>query len=122
MNLFLKKIRGDKVIWSIVILLAFFSFLPVYSASSNFGNSFVLTNVFKHFAIITVGVLIMFGTHMIPYKYFKGLSKLALPLIIIILLFTSLQGIFLAGLMQVDGLNCRLLVCLFNLHLWLLWY
>ena len=72
MNLFLKKIRGDKVIWSIVILLAFFSFLPVYSASSNFGNSFVLSNVFKHFAIITVGVLIMFGTHMIPYKYFKG--------------------------------------------------
>ena len=54
MNLFLKKIRGDKVIWSIVILLAFFSFLPVYSASSNFGNSFVLSNVFKHFAIITL--------------------------------------------------------------------
>ena len=97
MNLFLKKIRGDKVIWSIVILLAFFSFLPVYSASSNFGNSFVLSNVFKHFAIITVGVLIMFGTHMIPYKYFKGLSKLALPLIIIILLFTSLQGNIVGG-------------------------
>ena len=62
-----------------------------------FGNSFVLSNVFKHFAIITVGVLIMFGTHMIPYKYFKGLSKLALPLIIIILLFTSLQGNIVGG-------------------------
>ena len=92
MNLFLKKIRGDKIIWSIVLLLAVFSFLPVYSASSNFGNSFVLSNVIKHFAIITVGVLIMYGTHLIPYKYFKGLSKLALPLIITVLLITSLQG------------------------------
>jgi len=71
MNLLIKKIRGDKIIWSIVLLLAVFSFLPVYSASSNFGNSFVLSNVIKHFAIITVGVLIMYGTHLIPYKYFK---------------------------------------------------
>ena len=92
MNLLIKKIRGDKIIWSIVLLLAVFSFLPVYSASSNFGNSFVLSNVIKHFAIITVGVLIMYGTHLIPYKYFKGLSKLALPKIITVLLITSLQG------------------------------
>ena len=92
MNLLIKKIRGDKIIWSIVLLLAVFSFLPVYSASSNFGNSFVLSNVIKHFAIITVGFLIMYGTHLIPYKYFKGLSKLALPLIITVLLITSLQG------------------------------
>ena len=69
MNLLIKKIRGDKIIWSIVLLLAVFSFLPVYSASSNFGNSFVLSNVIKHFAIITVGILIMYGTHLIPYKY-----------------------------------------------------
>ena len=34
---------------------------------------------------------------MIPYKYFKGLSKLALPLIITILLFTSLQGNIIGG-------------------------
>ena len=92
MNLFLEKIKGDKIIWSIVILLAVFSFLPVYSASSNFGNSFVLSNVLKHLAIVTVGILIMYGTHLIPYKYFKGLSKLALPFIIAVLILTSLQG------------------------------
>ncbi|MDG1343428.1 MAG: FtsW/RodA/SpoVE family cell cycle protein [Flavobacteriaceae bacterium] len=97
MNLLIEKIRGDKIIWSIVILLAVFSFLPVYSASSNFGNSFVLSNVLKHFAIIIVGVLIMYGTHLIPYKYFKGLSKLALPFIITVLLITSLQGNLIDG-------------------------
>ena len=73
MKLLLEKIRGDKIIWSIVLLLAIFSFLPVYSASSNFGNSFILSNLLKHIAIIIVGVLIMYSTHLIPYRYFKGL-------------------------------------------------
>jgi cell division protein FtsW len=97
MKLLLKKIRGDKIIWSIVLLLAIFSFLPVYSASSNFGNSFILSNLLKHIAIIIVGVLIMYSTHLIPYRYFKGLSKIALPLIITVLLITSLQGNLIDG-------------------------
>jgi cell division protein FtsW len=97
MKLLLEKIRGDKIIWSIVLLLAIFSFLPVYSASSNFGNSFILSNLLKHIAIIIVGVLIMYSTHLIPYRYFKGLSKIALPLIITVLLITSLQGNLIDG-------------------------
>ncbi|MDX1326579.1 MAG: cell division protein FtsW, partial [Arenibacter sp.] len=32
---FLNKINGDKAIWAVVALLSIFSFLPVYSASSN---------------------------------------------------------------------------------------
>ena len=97
MKLLLEKIRGDKIIWSIVLLLAIFSFLPVYSASSNFGNSFILSNLLKHIAIIIVGVLIMYSTHLVPYRYFKGLSKIALPLIITVLLITSLQGNLIDG-------------------------
>ena len=31
----LKNLEGDKAIWAVVALLALFSFLPVYSASSN---------------------------------------------------------------------------------------
>ena len=31
----LKSLEGDKAIWGVVALLALFSFLPVYSASSN---------------------------------------------------------------------------------------
>ena len=97
MKLLLEKIKGDKIIWSIVLLLAIFSFLPVYSASSNFGNSFILSNLLKHIAIIIVGVLIMYSTHLVPYRYFKGLSKIALPLIITVLLITSLQGNLIDG-------------------------
>ncbi|MDX1333734.1 MAG: cell division protein FtsW, partial [Robiginitalea sp.] len=31
----LHNLEGDKAIWAVVALLALFSFLPVYSASSN---------------------------------------------------------------------------------------
>ena len=97
MKLFFDKIKGDKIIWSIVLLLAIFSFLPVYSASSNFGNGFILSNLIKHVAIVLIGVVIMYSIHLIPYKYFKGLSLIFLPFIIAILLFTSLQGNLIDG-------------------------
>ena len=97
MKLFLDKIKGDKIIWSIVLLLAIFSFLPVYSASSNFGNGFILSNLIKHVAIVLIGIVIMYSIHLIPYKYFKGLSLIFLPFIIVILLFTSLQGNLIDG-------------------------
>ena len=97
MKLFFDKIKGDKIIWSIVLLLAIFSFLPVYSASSNFGNGFILSNLIKHVAIVLIGIVIMYSIHLIPYKYFKGLSLIFLPFIIAILLFTSLQGNLIDG-------------------------
>ena len=97
MKLFFDKIKGDKIIWSIVLLLAIFSFLPVYSASSNFGNGFILSNLIKHVAIVLIGIVIMYSIHLIPYKYFKGLSLIFLPFIIVILLFTSLQGNLIDG-------------------------
>jgi|TARA_B100000902_G_scaffold399520_1_gene470773 cell division protein FtsW len=93
----LDKIKGDKIIWTIVSLLAIFSFLPVYSASSNFGNGFIFSNMIKHVAIVFIGILIMYAVHLIPYRYFKGLSIIALPVIIVLLLFTALQGNVIEG-------------------------
>lgn len=92
MKIILDKIKGDKIIWTIVSLLAIFSFLPVYSASSNFGNDFIFSNMVKHVAIIFVGIIIMYATHLIPYKYFKGLSVIGLPVIIVLLSLTAIQG------------------------------
>ena len=70
-KLFFEKINGDKIIWSIVLLLAIFSFLPVYSAISNFGNSFILSNLIKHVAIVLIGIFIMW----VLEKKFIGISK-----------------------------------------------
>ena len=95
----ISNLKGDKVVWYVVLALSFFSFLPIFSASSNFGTNFIFSNLFKHIAIIIVGVLIMYTTHLIDYKYFKGLSKITLPLIIILLVYTAFQG------NQIEGAN-----------------
>ena len=97
MRKIVEKIKGDKIIWTIVSLLAIFSFLPVYSASSNFGNDLILSNMIKHVAIVFIGMLIMYATHLIPYRYFRGLSIIGLPVIIILLLLTALQGNLIDG-------------------------
>ena len=93
------SLKGDKIIWIVVLSLSIFSFLPVYSASSNFGVNLIFSSVFKHVAIIFIGILIMYATHLIDYKYLRGLSLVILPLAILLLFITALQG------NEIDGAN-----------------
>ena len=93
------SLKGDKIIWIVVLSLSIFSFLPVYSASSNFGVNLIFSSVFKHVAIIFIGILIMYATHLIDYKYLRGLSLIILPLAILLLFITALQG------NEIDGAN-----------------
>jgi cell division protein FtsW len=96
-----KNIQGDSVIWAIVGALAIFSFLPVYSASSNlaylYGDGNTFKFLVKHFAHLMLGFGILYGVHKIPYHYFRGLSIIALPVVIILLLLTIAQGTTIAG-------------------------
>ena len=80
-----------------------FSFLPVFSASSNFGSTLIFSNLFKHVAIIIIGILIMYATHLVDYKYFKGLSKIILPFVILLLVLQHFKEMRLKVLMQIDG-------------------
>lgn len=101
MTKILENIKGDKAIWAVAALLALFSFLPVYSASSNLaylygdGNTFVF--LVKHFAHLALGFSIMYGVHKIPYHYFRGLSIIMLPVIVVLLLFTMAQNTTIGG-------------------------
>ena len=93
------SLKGDKIIWIVVLSLSIFSFLPVYSASSNFGVNLIFSSVFKHVAIIFIGIIIMYATHLIDYKYLRGLSLIILPLAILLLFITAFQG------NEIDGAN-----------------
>ena len=95
----ISNLKGDKIIWIVVLSLSIFSFLPVYSASSNFGVNLIFSSVFKHVAIIFIGILIMYATHLIDYKYLRGLSIIILPLAILLLIITAMQG------NEIDGAN-----------------
>jgi cell division protein FtsW len=95
------QIKGDKAIWAIAALLAIFSFLPVYSAASNLANIGGSGNTFtffvKHFMHLVLGFAIMYGVHKIPYKYFRGLSMIMIPIVLVLLVVTLLQGTTIEG-------------------------
>ncbi len=99
-NIF-QYIQGDRAIWGVVGLLALFSFLPVYSASSNlaylYGDGSTLPYLFKHFAHLVLGFAILYGVHKIPYHYFRGLSIIAIPVVILLLIITMAEGTTIEG-------------------------
>lgn len=101
MNNLFQYIKGDKTIWAVAALLALFSFLPVYSSSSNlaylYGDGNTIKFLIKHAVHLILGFAILYGIHRIPYHYFKGLSLLALPLVAILLLITLSEGTTIAG-------------------------
>ena len=97
------KISGDKTLWALVAFIAAYSFLPVYSSSSNLAyvanTGSTTTHLFKHVAMLAIGFGIMFAVHRVPLNYFKGLSFLGMPIIILLLAVTLTQG------STIDGAN-----------------
>lgn len=94
-------IKGDRVLWCIISLLVIFSFLPVFSASSNLayviGKGTPLGYLIKHFVIMSFGFSLLFAVHKVPYTYFKGISVLMMPVIFILLIYTASQGDIIGG-------------------------
>jgi cell division protein FtsW len=101
MNTIFKNIKGDRALWAVVALLALFSFLPVYSASSNiaylYGDGSTLKFLIKHGSHLILGFAIIYGVHKMPYHYFKGLSLIMLPIVLFFLIFTLAQGTTIGG-------------------------
>jgi len=88
----LKNLKGDKAIWAVVALLALFSFLPVYSASTNLvyvlEKGTTAGHLIKHAMLLFLGFGIIYAVHRIPAHYFKGLSIIAMPIVLILLAYT----------------------------------
>jgi len=96
-----QNIKGDRLIWAIAALLAILSFLPVYSAASNLAYKGVGSSTFtffiKHFVHLVLGFAIIYGVHKIPYRYFKGLSLVMIPIVLVLLGLTVMQGTTIEG-------------------------
>lgn len=96
-------LEGDKVLWVLISLLALFSFFPIFSASSNLsyviGTGTPWQYLLKHTFILITGFLLVLSIHKIPFYYFKGISILLLPIVILMLIYTISQG------NTVDGVN-----------------
>jgi cell division protein FtsW len=98
----INNLKGDRVIWSFVALLALFSFMPVFSASSNLaymnhGTGNTISFLLKHLAHIFIGFIIIYWVHKVPYHYYRGISKIALPIVWGLLGYTMIKGTVIAG-------------------------
>ena len=82
-------------------IISYIFFLPIFSSSTNLvyvvGKGTPWGYFFKHFIILSIGFLLMFSIHKIPFKYFKGISILMLPIVILLLIYTLSQGTIISG-------------------------
>ena len=96
-----KYFKGDKPLWSFILVLAIFSFLPVYSASSNLvytvGTGTVFSHLLKHAFFLFVGIVLIFVIQKVDYRYFGIFALTAVILLFFLLLFTLVQGQTIGG-------------------------
>lgn len=91
-----KYIKGDKVIWLVVLLLAILSVLAVYSSIVTLAYKYqggdTLYYLFKHGIILIVGFGLMILAHNLNYKYYSRIAQIAIFISIPLLLLTLLTG------------------------------
>jgi len=87
---------GDKVIWSLIVVLTIFSLLAVYSSTGTLAYKTMGGNttyyLVRHGLILSFGIFIIFITHLIPYRVFSRLSQLFLYISIALLVLTFFIG------------------------------
>ncbi len=89
-------LKGDKVLWMVIILISFLSIFPVYSASSNLeyiaNNGTTTSHVLKHMVFLVIGLGIMRGIGAIKYEYIGKLSSILLAITVGLLVVTMFTG------------------------------
>ncbi len=88
-------IKGDKVIWMVIVILAVISLLAVYSSSQSlaFGSAnSTLYYLIKQVVILILGLSAILVTHMVPYQYYSKLSQIFLYVVLALLLITLIAG------------------------------
>ncbi|HBF21602.1 MAG TPA: cell division protein FtsW [Cryomorphaceae bacterium] len=92
----LTYIKGDKTLWVIAIILALFSMMPVYSASSNiafmYGSGNTFSMLAKHAVHLSLGLILMYAAHNMNYRHFGAISVILMPVALLLLVYTLFQG------------------------------
>jgi cell division protein FtsW len=85
-----RNLKGDPIIWAIIIAFSLFSILVVYSAIGSLAYSKTGGDtehfLFKHSLLIGLSLTLTWMSHKVNYKLYWGISKIALwmsPLILV---------------------------------------
>lgn len=89
-------LKGDRIVWLIVIFLSIISLLAIYSSTGSLAYRYQGGNTTYYFVkqlvFMVAGLTVVFLTHLIHYKYYSPLSKLLLALSVPLLLLTLVFG------------------------------
>ena len=90
------ELRGDRVLWAVIVLLSLISMMAVYSAVANlaYRNSGGAVNgyIFKHGIILGFGLVVIYVGHLLAYTKYSRWAPTMLILSIVLLLLTQVVG------------------------------
>ncbi|MDC1395634.1 FtsW/RodA/SpoVE family cell cycle protein, partial [Bacteroidia bacterium] len=91
-----KYLKGDPVIWFVVLVLSIYGVLAVYSSLGSLAYSKGVSTeayLFKHVALLIFGLFTMWLTHMINIQYFSRIGQLMIWLAVPLLVYTLVFGV-----------------------------
>ena len=93
----IRRTRGDKVIWALVVFLALISMLVVYSATGSLAYKNYKGNteayLFKQVAFIVMGIAVIYFAHRVNYTIYSKVAQLLFILSIPLLIYTLFFGL-----------------------------
>jgi cell division protein FtsW len=96
MNWLISRTKGDLVIWGVVLVLSLISLLAVYSSTGTMAYKYQSGNteyyLLKHFGLMLFGLVVMYYSHLINYKYYSRIAQLMLYVSVPLLIVTYAVG------------------------------
>jgi cell division protein FtsW len=90
------ELRGDRVLWAIIVLLSLISMVAVYSAVANLAyrntGGAVSGYIFKHGVILAFGLVVIYIGHLLAYTKYSRWAPVMLVLAVLLLVLTQLFG------------------------------
>lgn len=89
------KLKGDRWLWIIIIVLSVWSLLAVYSSVGTLAykeGKGTEVYLIKHTLLIVGGFALMYFSHLLDYRWYAGISKILMAITIPLLLYTLIFG------------------------------
>ena len=88
-------LRGDKILWMVVMFLSLFSVLIVYSSTEGLAHRYNANStsfLIKHVTLLLVAFAVIYVCHLVDYARYARLSTYLLVAAIVLLVYTQLFG------------------------------
>lgn len=95
MDLVFSRLKGDRWLWIIIIILSVWSLLAVYSSVGTLAykeGKGTEVYLIKHTLLIVGGFALMYFSHKLNYQWYAGISKILMVITIPLLFYTLLFG------------------------------